>query len=129
MVSAAGDVRGGDVIDRGHRSQNNPVSSPAPDPTRIPVYNFSVPREADAVAALHRVWGPERGDRLWERACQLAGVRPGHARDVDQLTRATAALAQEGGATATVARSIEIRLRTHARLAAKAAGTPAAPRR
>jgi hypothetical protein len=98
------------------------MSSP-PDPTRIPVYNFAVPTEADAVAALQRVWGADRGARLWSDACVAAGVRRGRLNDTDQLSRATSALAAAGGATATVARSIEIRLRTHARLAAKAAAT------
>ncbi len=99
-----------------------PEMPPSPsNPTRIPVYDFSVPTEADAVAALHRVWGPERGERLWLDACRSAGVRPGRVTDVAQLERAAAALGAAGGATATVARSIEIRLRTHARLAAKIA--------
>ena len=101
----------------------------SPDPTRIPVYNFSVPTEADAVAALHRVWGPERGDRSWAEACRTAGVRQGRVNDVASLERATKALATEGGATATVARSIEIRLRTYARLAAKAAISATPPAR
>ena len=104
--------------------------SPVPsDPMRIPVYNFSVPTEADAVAALQRVWGRERGDRSWAEACRVAGVRPGRVSDVAALERATKALAAEGGATATVARSIEIRLRTHARLAAKAATAAVSPSR
>lgn len=98
---------------------HNPMSTSPTDPTRIPVYNFTVPTEADAVAALQRVWGPERGQRLWSDACRAAGVRAGRVSDTAQLERATTALAAEGGATATVARSIEIRLRTHARLAAR----------
>jgi len=40
-----------------------------PSAPRIPVYNFTVPTEADAVAALQRVWGPERGERCWFNAC------------------------------------------------------------
>jgi hypothetical protein len=94
-----------------------------PTAPRIPVYNFTVPTEADAVAALQRVWGPERGESCWFNACRSAGLPVGRIANVNDLERATAELARQGGATATVARSIEIRLRTYARLAAKTAAS------
>ena len=95
-----------------------------PTPARIPGYDLSPPSEANAIAALQRVWDPERGTAAWSRACQAAGVRAGHVRDAATLERVVAALSAEGGATATVARSIEIRMRTYARLAARASSAP-----
>lgn len=94
--------------------------------TPIPGYGLARPSEADAVAALHRVWGAERGSRAWLDACRAAGLQPGRVDTVERLERVSAALAAAGGATATVARSIEIRIRTYTRLAARAAATGAA---
>lgn len=97
-----------------------------PGSTRIPVYNVSLPTEADAVAALHRVWGAERGSQAWLQACRDAGLHPGRIDTLARLESVNAALAARGGATATVARSIEIRIRTYNRLSARAAATGAA---
>ena len=94
--------------------------------TRLPGYNLGCPTEADAVAALHRVWGAERGSRAWLEACRLAGLQPGRVDTIARLESVSAALAAAGGATATVARSIEIRIRTYNRLAARVAATGAA---
>lgn len=95
---------------------------------RVPGYDLNAPTEALTLAALQRVWDPERGAAIWARACKAAGLRPGHVRDIPALERAIAALAAEGGASATVARSVEIRLRTYARLSARAnAPQPARP--
>ena len=94
--------------------------------TRLPGYNVGLPTEADAVAALHRVWGPERGSQTWLQACRDAGLQPGRIDTVARLESVVAALAARGGATATVARSIEIRIRTYTRLAARAGTTGAA---
>jgi hypothetical protein len=94
--------------------------SHTPHPPGIPGYNdYRAPTEADARAALHRVFGAERGAERWAQACGACGVPVGRAEGVDRLRRAISTLAEQGGAAAAVARSIEIRLRTHARLAAK----------
>ncbi len=100
-----------------------------PSPQRIPGYNFSQPTEADALGALQRVWDLDRGALIWSQACRAAGLVEGRVNTVAALERAIAALSQQGGATATVARSLEIRLRTHARLAARVnAANAGAPR-
>jgi hypothetical protein len=99
------------------------TSSSTSTAPRIPAYDYAAPTEADAVAALHRVWGEERGSRAWLEACRHAGLRPGGVDTLPRLERVNASLATQGGATATVARSIEIRIRTYTRLAARAATT------
>jgi len=105
------------------------MTSPLLDRTRVPGYRLDMPTEADAVAALRRVFGPERGDSLWADACHLVGVVPGTVRTPGELERVTQALAQAPGAPAAVARSIEIRMRTHAQLAAGAVAARAGAQR
>ncbi|HEX8360750.1 MAG TPA: hypothetical protein VF613_11600 [Longimicrobium sp.] len=91
-------------------------------PAAIPGYKLQPPGEADACAALQRVFGAERGSERWSLACRAAGLRRGRVSTADELGRAVEALAEQGGATAVVARSLEIRLRTYARLAARTTG-------
>jgi hypothetical protein len=90
-------------------------------PAAIPGYNLHPPSEADAGAALRRVFGAERASERWELACRDAGLARGRVSTPEQLGRVVEALARQGGATAVVARSLEIRLRTYARLAARGA--------
>jgi hypothetical protein len=97
--------------------------TPPPDVGRIPGYDLSPPSEADAVASLNRVFGPERGAEHWAQACRAAGLAPGRVAPGEPLGRAAAALAEQGGPCAALARSITIRIRTHARLAALASAT------
>ena len=92
----------------------------APDPTRIPGYDLSQPTEASAVASLERVFGSERGRNVWGDACRSARLERGRVSTPESLDRAIQALADQGGAAATVARSLAIRMRTHARLSARA---------
>ncbi len=92
----------------------------------IPGYGLNQPAEADALAALQRVFGAERGSERWTEACRAARVTPGRVRAAE-LQRVIDALSAQGGATAVVARSVEIRLRTYTRLAANAT-TAGAPR-
>lgn len=94
--------------------------STSPGPPRLPGYDLHEPTEDDARMSLARVFGAERGAELWAQACREAGLFPGHVRTTILLDRTVKALAAQGGAAATVARSVEIRLRTYARLAAKA---------
>ena len=91
----------------------------------IPGYSLNQPAEADALAALQRVFGEERGSERWTEACRAAKLTPGRVRAAE-LQRVIDALSAQGGATAVVARSVEIRLRTYTRLAANAltAGAP-----
>ena len=96
------------------------LSTP-PGPPRLPGYDLHEPTEDDARASLQRVFGAERGSDLWMQACRDAGLFPGQVRTTILLDRAAKALAAQGGAAAIVARSVEIRLRTYARLA-KTAG-------
>ena len=96
-----------------------------PLPTRLPGYDLSAPAEADAVAALGRVFGAERAAQRWADACAAAGLAPGRVRTPAQLEQACRALAGQGGPAAAVARSLEIRTRTYHRLAGKAAATTA----
>lgn len=93
-------------------------------PPRIPGYDLSVPTEDTAVAALGRVFGEESGRIRWADACRAAGLIPGRVGTGERLTRVTEALSKQGGASATVAQSIAIRIRTHTRLAART-GAPA----
>ena len=99
------------------------MHAPPPDQARIPGYNLGMPAEPDATAALARVFGAEQGEARWKEACRAAGVFVGRVRGQDQLERAVKALGAQGGASASVARSIEIRMRTYARLAARASTT------
>ncbi len=46
--------------------------------SRLPGYDLQEPSEADARAALERVFGPERAADRWSRACHAAGLLPGH---------------------------------------------------
>ena len=57
---------------------------------------------------------------MWAQACRDAGLSPGKVGTTALLDRAVKALAAQGGAAGVVARSVEIRLRTFARLAATA---------
>lgn len=97
------------------------MPSPPGGTSRLPGYALQEPSEADARAALERVFGPERAADPWSRACREAGLLPGHVTTPAQLGRAVAALAGQGGTVAVVARSMEIRMRTFARLSASAA--------
>ena len=101
------------------------MPSPPGGAFRLPGYDLQEPREADALAALERVFGAERAADRWSRACREAGLLPGHASTAAQLGRAVAALAGQGGTTAVVARSMEIRMRTFARLSASSAAAAA----
>ena len=94
--------------------------SPPPHPFTVPGYEARPPTEADVRAALGRVFGPDRGAERWSQACGAAGLSVGRVSDATHLERATQALAGQGGASAAVARSIEIRMRTYTRLAARA---------
>ena len=94
--------------------------SPPPSPPRLPGYDLREPTEDDARASLQRVFGAERGTERWAQACREAGLFPGQVRTTPLLERAVKALSAQGGAAAMVARSVEIRVRTHARLLATA---------
>jgi len=93
-----------------------------PQPVPVPGYNLSPPTAADAVAALQRVYGEEKGAEHWKSACAAARILPDWVLHRDQLERVLGALAGMGGPPAVVARSMEIRLRTYDRLSARAAG-------
>lgn len=97
--------------------------SPPASPARLPGYELREPEEADARASLQRVFGPARGEERWSQACRDAGLTAGGVHTRVQLAQAVQALAAQGGPSAAVARSVEIRLRTYARLAANAAAT------
>src|SRR5215207_119581 len=101
------------------------TASPVTPPARVPAYDYGAPSEVDAIAALQRVFGDARGRDVWSGACRDAGLVAGRIVGGDALTRATEGLARQGGAAATVARAITIRMRTYERLAARAAGTGA----
>lgn len=86
----------------------------------IPGYNgYRAPTEADARAALQRVFGAERGAEHWSQACREAGFKEGRVTAPDHLARVIQALSAQGGPSVAIARSIEIRMRTHTRLAAR----------
>lgn len=91
---------------------------------RISAYRYAAPTEAEVVASLARVFGTERGAMEWAKACRRAGATVGAVSTAQLVERCAQALASEGGALATVARSVEIRMRTYNRLAASAAATP-----
>lgn len=98
-------------------------------PTRVPGYDLAAPTESDALASLQRVFGSARGTQLWTDACRLAGLAPGNLRTTADLERATQTLGSQGGAAATVARSIGIRIRTHTQLMARSAAANSGARR
>jgi hypothetical protein len=89
-------------------------------PLRLPGYDLREPTEDDARMSLQRVFGADRGAERWARACGEAGLFPGQVRTAIMLDRAVKALSAQGGPASMVARSVEIRLRTYARLAATA---------
>lgn len=89
----------------------------------IPAYGYAAPTEADVCASLARVFGAERATAEWASACRAAGLEPGRLTTASQLERAAASLARQGAAQATVARALEIRMRTYDRLAARASVT------
>jgi hypothetical protein len=97
------------------------MSGPTSSASRLPGYNLAVPTEADALSALERVFGAERGRALWSDACAMAGLGVGKASTGAALERAVQSLASQGGAAATVARSMSIRMRTYDQLAARGA--------
>ena len=88
-------------------------------PARLPGYDLAPPTEASCLASLERVFGAERGRSAWASACSSAGLKMGLIHRPEELERATTSLAAQGGAAATVARSITIRMRTHAQLLAR----------
>ena len=100
------------------------MTEPLADRPRIPGYEFTSPTEADAVAALIRVFGAEQGTEAWRRACRTARVPEGLVRAED-MPRLAEILIGQPGALSAVGRSLQIRLRTHARLAERAARTRA----
>lgn len=106
-----------------HTGPDDIMLSPPPRPPGIPGYDFSAPTEASTSAALQRVFGPDRGVARWGDACKAAGLVPGRVDDDARLERAIRALSEQGGAAAAVARSVEIRMRTYTRLAARAAAS------
>jgi len=95
-------------------------------PDRVPGYNLEPPLESDAVASLQRVFGAERGSVVWNDACRAAGLFAGRIDSVEYLRRVAVALGKSGGAAASIARSIEIRINTYVRLAARASTTAGA---
>lgn len=95
--------------------------SPPPAAARLPGYDLHEPCEDDARASLQRVFGAERGEERWARACRDAGLVPGQVRTPALLDQAVEALSEQGGPASVVARSVVIRLRTFARLTAAAA--------
>lgn len=68
---------------------------------------------------LHRVFGPARADTVWLDACRGALLDASRVDTAEKLRRVAVSLATQGGAASTIARSIDIRLRTYARLAAR----------
>ena len=95
------------------------MPAPAPDITKVPGYSLAAPTETDALAALERVFGRKRGRALWSDACGLAGLDVGQASTGAALERALQSLAAQGGAAATVSRSVVIRMRTYSQLVAR----------
>jgi hypothetical protein len=89
---------------------------------RLAGFELAAPTEADAIASLERVFGRERGRSIWSDACRSAGVQEGQVLYGRAMERVAEALAVLGGAAAAVARSLTIRMRNHAQLAAR---TPA----
>lgn len=94
----------------------------------MPGYGLDAPRESDAVAALERVFGAQRGRAFWAEACGRAGVLVDQVSSPALLERVIESLASRGGAAATVGRSISIRLRTYSQLVARSAGSSSGAR-
>lgn len=96
------------------------MTLPPPDrPPHLPGYDLAPPSERDARAMLERVFGAGRGESLWADACRDARVQAGRVDTLPTLQRVSRSLAGAGGAAATVARSIDIRIRTYTRLATR----------
>jgi hypothetical protein len=104
------------------------MTPPSATPPAIPGYSLHPPTEADARAALERVFGAERAAERWAEACRSAGLAAGRVSAGAPFERVVDALLAQGGATEMVARSIVIRQRTYNRLAANAAASTGAPR-
>ena len=99
--------------------QRHLMSTSSSSTKKLAGYNLAAPTESDAVAALERVFGAARGRTAWSDACGMAGVTQGTAHSGPLLARVIQALAAQGGAAATIARSIEIRARTYTQIAAR----------
>lgn len=112
---------GGGTIQNSPPFPGRMLSSPSAR-AMVPGYRLSPPTEADANAALQRVFGAERAAERWALACRTTGIVAGRVSTANQLASVVEALARQGGSTAVVARSLEIRLRTYARLSARTAG-------
>ena len=95
------------------------MSTSSSSTKKLAGYNLAAPTESDAIAALERVFGAVRGRAVWSDACGMAGVVSGTAQPGAPLARVTQALAAQGGAAATIARSIDIRMRTYTQIAAR----------
>ena len=95
------------------------LSTP-PGPPRLAGYDLREPTADDVAAALRRVFGTTRGTERWTQACRDAGLVPGEVSSTLLLNQVVKVLSAQGGACAMVARSVEIRQRTYARLAATA---------
>jgi hypothetical protein len=95
------------------------LSTP-PGPPRLAGYDLREPTESDVAAALRRVFGTTRGTERWTQVCRDAGLVPGEVSSTLLLNQVVKVLSAAGGACAMVARSVEIRQRTWARLAATA---------
>ncbi|WP_411280910.1 hypothetical protein [Gemmatimonas sp.] len=90
-------------------------------------FHLAQPSERDACAALQRVFGAVSAQEKWTHACRDARLVPGHVQTTAQLGRVAAELARQGGATASVARSIEIRLHTFSRYIANTSTVSVTP--
>lgn len=100
------------------------MTAPTPDRrVTLPGYDLAPPSDADVRAMLQRVFGDARAPGVWADACRGAQLDASRVDSVEKLGRVAAALARQGGAAATIARSIDIRLRTYARLAARTGAT------
>jgi hypothetical protein len=97
------------------------MPSPTSQPARVPGYDLAAPAESDALASLQRVFGHARGVKVWAEACARAGVAPAYVNTIPLLERVADSLGRDGGAAATIARSISIRVRTYTQLVARAA--------
>lgn len=85
----------------------------------VPGYELAAPTDSDVRAMLERVFGAPRAEALWLEACRGAQLDPARVDTLPRLQRVSAALASAGGAASTVARSLDIRIRTYTRLAAR----------
>lgn len=85
----------------------------------VPGYELAPPSDRDVRAMLERVFGAARADVLWAEACRAAQLDPARVDSLPRLQQVSASLATVGGAAKTVARSLDIRIRTYTRLAAR----------